>query len=431
MRRRVLLVLLLSLSAARAAEGPPAAPAEAVVPDAAAFPGWLAAFRTDAIAQGIKPETYEAAFAGAQPVERVIELDRRQPEFLQTFAEYFDRRVTPSQIARGETMLAEHAALLDAVEAQYGVPKTVLVAFWGLETRYGAYLGSFNIPLSLATLAWEGRRSAFFKSQLIDALRIVDAGHVAAADMNGSWAGAMGQMQFMPSTFRAYALDGDGDGRIDLWNSLPDALHSAAHYLKRAGWRTGEPAAREVRLPADFDWRQARITHRVPLADWIAAGVVPADGGAWPSVAGPAAIVLPQGWQGPAFMVFDNFDVVMRWNRSVNYALAVAQLANRLAGGVTLVARAGEAGALSTAQVRTMQHYLNTLGFDTGTPDGLMGPRTQSALRRFQAAQNLPADGYPSPSVYARIEAVHETADRLSLAPSATLSDPPSGGTHP
>lgn len=420
MRSAVLFAVLLALSA-HASDAPRPTPAD----PAAAFAGWLAAFRAEAVAQGIPPGTFDAALAGAQPIERVIELDRRQPEFLQTFADYLGRRVTPAQVARGQAMLAEHAALLDAVEARYGVPRAVLVAFWGLETRYGGYLGSFNIPASLATLAWEGRRSAFFKSQLIDALRIVDAGHVAAADMNGSWAGAMGQMQFMPSTFRAYALDGDGDGRIDLWNSLPDALHSAANYLKRAGWRAGEPVAREVRLPENFDWRQARTTHRAPLADWIAAGVAPADGGAWPAVAGPAAIVLPQGWQGPAFMVFGNFDVVMQWNRSVHYALTVAQLANQLAGGTPLAAQAGEPGALSTAQIRAMQHYLNTLGYDTGVPDGLMGPRTQSALRRFQAAQNLPADGYPSPGVYARVEAAHVAADRLTLAPSATLSEQP------
>lgn len=422
MRSVVLLAALLALSA-HAADAPRPAPAD----PAAAFAGWLAAFRAEAVAQGIQPGTFDAAFAGAQPVERVIELDRRQPEFLQTFADYLGRRVTPAQVARGQAMLTEHAALLDAVEARYGVPKAVLVAFWGLETRYGGYLGSFNIPASLATLAWEGRRSAFFKSQLIDALRIVDAGHVVAADMNGSWAGAMGQMQFMPSTFRAYALDGDGDGRIDLWNSLPDALHSAANYLKRAGWRAGEPVAREVRLPGNFDWRQARITHRAPLADWIAAGVTPAAGGAWPPAAGPAAIVLPQGWQGPAFMVFGNFDVVMQWNRSVNYALAVAQLASRLAGEAPLAAQAGEPGALSTAQIRAMQHALNTLGYDTGMPDGLMGPRTQSALRRFQAAHDLPADGYPSPGVYARVEAAQAAADRLTLAPSATLSEQPGG----
>lgn len=393
--------------------------AEDTAPPAQGFADWLAAFRTEAAAQGISAATLDAALGGAEPVTRVVELDRRQPEFLQTFSDYLGRRVTPRQVVRGQAMLAEHAALLDAVEARYGIPRSVLVAFWGLETNYGATQGSFNIPASLATLAWEGRRSAFFKSQLLDALRIIDAGHVAAVDMNGSWAGAMGHLQFMPSTFRAYALDGDGDGRIDLWGSLPDALNSAANYLRRAGWRVGEPAAIEVRLPPDFDWRQARIAHRLPLADWIAAGVQTADGQAWPAVAGPAAITLPQGWQGPAYMVFDNFDVVMQWNQSVNYALSVAQLARQLAGGPA-VAATGETGALSTAQVKTLQQYLGELGYDAGAADGLPGPRTQSAIRRFQATHQMPVDGYPAPSVFARVESAHAeaaSAGKLSLAP--------------
>lgn len=395
---------------------------------APAFDAWLAAFRVSAEAQGITPATLDAALAGAQPVERVVELDRRQPEFLQTFAEYLARRVTPAQLARGAAMLAEHAVLLDAVEAKTGVPKSVLVAFWGLETNYGRTLGSFNIPVALATLAWEGRRSRFFEAELIDALRIVEAGHVAALDMNGSWAGAMGHMQFMPSTFRAHAVDGDGDGRIDLWGSVADALYSAGNYLEAAGWRRGEPAAIEVRLPENFDWRLARVSHRMAVRNWASLGVQPADGSSWPTVAGPAAIVLPQGWQGPAFMVFDNFDVVMRWNRSVNYALAVAQLAQQLAGGVALAMGPGEDGALSTAQVQTMQRQLNELGYDAGAPDGLIGPRTQSALRRFQASRGLPADGYPAPSVLARVESAHAeaaVAGRLSLAPAAPLAFEP------
>ncbi len=401
---------------------------DAAVPPVA-FDTWLAGFRTSAQAQGISPATLDAALTGAQPVTRVVELDRRQPEFLQTFADYLGRRLTPAQITRGQAMLAEHAALLDAVEARTGVPKAVLVAFWGLETNYGRTLGSFNIPVALATLAWEGRRSRFFESQLIDALRIVEAGHVSPIDMNGSWAGAMGHMQFMPSTFRAYAVDGDGDGRIDLWGSVADALYSAGNYLKAAGWRSGEPVAREVRLPENFDWRLARVSHRMAVRNWDTLGVRLADGAPWPAVAGPAAIVLPQGWQGPAYMVFDNFDVVMRWNRSVNYALSVAQLAQQLAGGAAVVAGPGETGALSSAQVLTMQRQLGELGFDPGVPDGLIGPRTQTALRRFQQSQGLPADGYPAPSVLARVAVVHSEAagaGRLSLAPAPpTAFDPP------
>ncbi len=405
MRKRFLLLAALAALPAHAQSG---------------FDRWLAAFRLDAGAQGISAATLDAALGGIAPVERVVELDRRQPEFLQTFADYLGRRVTPRQVLRGQALLQEHAALFDAVERQYGVSRAVLTAFWGLETNYGATLGSLNIPASLVTLAYDGRRSDFFRSQLLDALRIIDGGHVAATDMNGSWAGAMGHMQFMPSTFRAYAVDGDGDGRIDLWQSLPDAMHSAANYLQRAGWRAHEPVALEVRLPQDFDWRKARAAYRLPTAAWAALGVRPADGAALPAVAGKAAIVLPQGWQGPAFMVFDNFDVVMQWNRSQSYALAVAQLARQLAGGGALAAPAGEAGALSTAQLQVMQQALNEMGFDAGTADGLPGPRTHSAVRRYQVMHQLPADGYPAPSVLAHIEqtrAAAAAADMLALTP--------------
>ena len=391
------------------------------------FDSWLIAFRQDAVAQGISPATLDAALTGIAPVQRVIELDQRQPEFLSTFADYLGKRVTAQQVARGRVLLAEHAALLDAVEQTYGIPKTVLVAFWGLETHYGTMLGSLNIPASLATLAWEGRRSAFFRSQLLDALRIIDAGHVSATEMKGSWAGAMGHMQFMPSTFRAYAVDGDGDGRIDLWRSLPDAMYSAANYLKRAGWRAGEPVALEVRLPTGFDWRRARVAHRLPLAEWTALGVQTMGASPLPSVAGRAAIVLPQGWQGPAFMVFDNFDVVMQWNRSVNYALSVAQLAQQVAGGGALTARMGEAGSLSTVQLMALQQALNEMSFDAGTPDGLLGPRTQTAIRRYQVKHQLPADGYPAPSVLAHVEQTHAVAaaaGKLMRAPAPTFAEP-------
>ena len=391
------------------------------------FDSWLAAFRQEAAAQGISAATLDAALTGMTPIARVVELDQRQPEFQQTFADYLGRRVTANRVARGQAQMQEHAALFDALEARYGTPKSVLVAFWGLETNFGSTLGSLNIPASLATLAYDGRRSGFFRNQLLDALRIIDAGHVQAVDMNGSWAGAMGHMQFMPSTFRAYALDGDGDGRIDVWQSLPDAMYSAANYLQRAGWRANEPVALEVRLPEGFNWRQASASYRLPVAEWTALGVLKADATPLPSAAGPAAIVLPQGWQGPAFMVFDNFDVVMRWNRSTSYALSVAQLAHQLAGGSALAARTGEAGALSTAQLKAMQQALNEMGYNAGPADGLPGPRTQTAIRVYQVVHRLPADGYPAPSVLAHVEQKHAAAaasGELTQAPAPTFSYP-------
>ncbi|MBT9569374.1 MAG: lytic murein transglycosylase [Thiobacillus sp.] len=387
------------------------------VPAGASFDEWLAAFRQEAVEKGISPATLDSALTGMMPIERVVELDTRQPEFQQTFADYIARRVTEKRVAQGIQLAQDHAALLDAVERKYGIPRSVLLAFWGLETNYGSFLGNLNIPAALATLAYDGRRSQFFRSQLLDALRIIDDGHVLAVDMKGSWAGAMGQMQFMPGTFRAYAIDGDGDGRIDVWQSLPDAMYSAANYLQQAGWRANEPVALTLRLPENFDFAQASVDNRLPVTEWQARGVLQADGTFLPTTGSRAAIVLPQGWLGPAFMVFDNFDVVMRWNRSVNYALSVAQLANQIAGASPLPAWMGDATVLSIAELKALQHSLNELGYNAGTPDGLVGPRTQQAIRMYQVVHNLPADGYPSPSVLAHVGQRYAAAIAADQAP--------------
>jgi membrane-bound lytic murein transglycosylase B len=384
------------------------------------FDTWLAAFRQDAATQGISAATLDSALTGITPDEKVIELDRRQPEFLQTFLTYVERRTTPRQIERGQALLTEHAELLDAVEQQYAIPKAVLVAFWGLETNYGAYLGGFNIPASLATLSFDGRRSTFFRKELLDALRIIDAGHVEAIDMNGSWAGAMGQMQFMPSTFRAYAIDGDGDGRIDLWNSLPDAMHSAANYLQRAGGRAGEPIALEVRLPEGFDLRRAGINNVRPLSDWKSLGVEAVAAHAPLASSLRGALVLPQGWLGPAFMVFSNFSVVMKWNRSVNYALSVAHLSDRLQGGGPLAGgQLAEREALSREQLMNLQQQLGALGFDAGTPDGVVGPRTRNAIWLYQVTHGLPPDGHPASSLLSHVQQAYDDAAALGKLVSA------------
>ena len=370
------------------------------------FDSWLGAFRQDARAQGISPATLDAALSGVEPNERVIELDRRQPEFLQTFSNYLERRVTPAQVARGQDQLEQHAALLDAVEQKYGIPKTVLVAFWGLETNYGGYLGNHPVPLALATLAFDPRRGAFFRGELLQALRIIDAGHVAAADMKGSWAGAMGQVQFMPSTYLRYAVDGDGDGRKDLWASLPDALNSAAHFLSELGWRPGERWGREVLLPESFDWDLARPGVKKRVDEWAALGVLRADGDTLPDSDMQGAIVLPQGHAGPAFLVYRNFEVMMAWNRSINYALAVGHLSDRLLALPPLLG-GGDADnrPMSREQVLELQQLLATRGFDIGEADGVAGPRTRQAIRAWQKVAGLPADGHASPGVLEEMRA--------------------------
>ena len=371
--------------------------AQARTPDVAPFAAWLEDLRREAAETGVSGTTLDSALAGLEPIPRVIELDRRQPEFTQTFWNYLDTRVTEQRIKRGRSLLEEHRVLLASVEREYGIPPRYLVAFWGLETNFGSYLGDFPVVGSLATLAYDERRSEFFRTQLLDALHIIDEGSVQTADMKGSWAGAMGHMQFMPATFRLYAVDAGGDGRRDLWNSLQDALASGANYLARLGWRPEERWGREVRLPEDFPWEQADIAIRKPIAEWAELGVKRADGSALPSADMEGAIVLPQGHRGPAFLVYHNFEVILYWNRSINYAIAVGHLADRFAGsGEIANGRDVDNEPMTRDQSLALQRRLNELGFDAGEPDGIPGSRTKAAIRAFQRAAGLPQDGHPS-----------------------------------
>lgn len=369
------------------------------------FSAWLAEFRQEAQAQGISQATLDAALGDVQLLPRVLELDRRQPEFVDTFRNYLDKRISPQRLEKGLAALVELKPLLDEVQAKYGVPASILVAFWGLETNYGGYLGNHAIPAALATLAFDPRRSDFFRRELLQALRLIDAGHVAAEDMKGSWAGAMGQVQFMPSTYLRYAVDGDGDGRKDLWNSLPDALHSAAHYLREIGWQAGQNWGREVRLPAGFDYEQASPRLKRRVRDWAQLGVRKADGTPLPDSELSGAIVLPQGHAGPAFLVYRNFEVIMNWNRSLNYALAVGHLADRFLG---LPPVQGGTDAdnrpLSREQVMEMQRLLADRGLNVGEVDGLPGKQTRLAIRAWQKSAGLPVDGYASANLLEQLQ---------------------------
>jgi membrane-bound lytic murein transglycosylase B len=297
--------------------------------------------------------------------------------------------------------------MLDAVAARYGVPARYLVAFWGMETNYGAHLGSFPVIDSLATLAYDERRAAFFRTQLLHALHIVDDGHIRVANMRGSWAGAMGHMQFLPSTFVDHAVDATGDGRKDIWGTLRDAFASGANYLDSLGWAGDERWGREVVLPADFPYAQAQLDVTKSLAAWADMGVKRADGGALPVVDGmQGSIVLPQGHEGPAFMVYDNFRAILHWNRSVNYAIAVGYLADRIVGLPKIRNGRDVANApMAREDLLTLQERLNALGFDAGPVDGLPGPQTRAAIRRFQAAAGLPRDGHPTPALLDKLEA--------------------------
>jgi membrane-bound lytic murein transglycosylase B len=370
------------------------------------FAACTARLKQEAQAAGISAEVSNDVLDNAQWIERVIELDRKQPEFTTTFSDYYNKRVTPARVDRGRELLQEHAGLLRSISDRYGVPAHYLVSFWGLETNFGSYLGKMAITDSLTTLACDDRRSQFFTAELISAMRIIEAGDASRESMIGSWAGAMGHVQFMPSAFLRYAVDGDGDGRRDQWGSIPDALGSAGNFLSSLGWERGLRWGREVLLPAGFDYSQATRDVKKPLSDWSQAGVTDALGNRLPDIDLPASILVPGGAQGPAFIVYDNFDVIMRWNRSEFYALSVGRLADRIAGAGSLARPPPADGLrLSRQTVMTLQGHLNQLGYDSGTPDGILGSGTRRALRAFQRDRNLVADGYPSEQIIGAVAA--------------------------
>lgn len=375
-------------------------------PAAEDFSAWLAGLRQEALSRGISEPTLQSALDGLRPIERVVELDRRQPEFVDTFLNYLGQRVNDKRITKGRAQLRAHRDLLRRVRMEYGVPPQYLLAFWGMETNYGATLGGHPVIAALATLAYDTRRGGFFRNELLEALAIVDAGHIGVDRMRGSWAGAMGQMQFMPSTFNDYAVDADGDGRKDLWGTLPDAFASAANYLGQLGWKVNETWGREVRLPEDFDWRQARLGNKKTVNAWAALGVTRADGKPLPKSIQEGAIVLPQGYRGPAFLVYDNFERIFTWNRSLNYALAVGHLADRLVGGTQLSAVKGaDNRRLSRVQALEIQEQLISQGLYEGSRDGILGSRTRAAIQAYQQQAGLPADGYPSVALLEHMQA--------------------------
>lgn len=369
-----------------------------------AFQTWLTALRAEAEAQGISAETLDQALSGVEPIPRIIELDRRQPEFTETFWRYLDLRVSDQRIERGQALLAEQAPLFRAVSQRYGVQPRFLAAFWGLESNYGSSTGDYPVIGALVTLAYDKRRGDFFRAQLLDALKILDQGHIAPDRMTGSWAGAMGHVQFIPSTFQHYAVDQDGDGRRDIWTSLPDALGSAANFLSQIGWDKDGTWGREVRVPADFPWDLAGLDQRKTLPEWQALGVRDAEGGDLPAVALEASLLAPGGHAGPAFLVYKNFRVILNWNRSITYAIAVGHLADRLAGqGPLTTVRPAAERPLSRQEVEELQQRLLAKGFDPGPPDGIVGGQTRAALRAFQRHAGLPADGYPSIEVLQKL----------------------------
>lgn len=356
-----------------------------------------------AVARGISAATATSVLADVEPQERVIRADRSQPEFVQDFASYLGARVTTTRVATGRELYAANRDLLDALAARHGVPGQYIVAFWGLESNFGRVLGNVPVFQALTTLACDQRRSDYFTDELINAMTIVERGDAEPREMIGSWAGAMGQTQFMPSAYLAHAVDGDGDGRANLWASTPDALSSAARFLASLGWDPGFRWGREVSLPSDFDYSLTGLDQPQPLIAWRELGIRSTAGEAMPALAIDAALLVPAGSDGPAFLVYDNFEVIMRWNRSEFFALAIGHLADRIAGAGGLSQPPPASDPLTRDQLRTIQATLNEAGFDAGTPDGVAGPATRAAIRAWQASRGLVADGFADVGLLAEL----------------------------
>lgn len=378
-------------------------PAAAQCQGAAGFPAWLQAFKQEAAAQGISPAAL-GALQGVRFDQKVINADRAQGVFSQSFLEFAGRMVADYRMTQGRQLLGKYADTFSRIERDYGVPGPVITAFWGLETDFGANLGDFATLQSLATLAADCRRPEMFRAELTAALRLLDRGDLTPADMKGAWAGEIGQMQFVPTYYDQLAVDYDGDGRRNLVRSVPDVLASSANLLRHHGWQAGQPWLEEVRVPADLPWPEADLAIKHPRAQWADWGVTKADGGALARDNMPASLLLPMGRLGPAFLAYPNFDVYTDWNQSLVYATTAAYFATRLAGAKPVTR--GHAEALSREQIMEVQQRLQQLGHDVGGTDGVIGAQTRAAVKAVQMQLGLPADSYPSPEFLAALRKI-------------------------
>ncbi|MET3526129.1 lytic murein transglycosylase [Phenylobacterium koreense] len=418
MARRVLIVLLLAGCASPApspaphapqpapsAQAPaqPSAPIAPATSGDAGFDAWRDAFRSKAVAAGLSTMVVDRELAGLTPNTRVISLDSAQPEFSKPIGDYIKGVVSDERIARGQRYRVE-LPFWDSVEQQYGVPRDILMAVWAMESAFGAVQGDFDVVRSMSSLAYHGRRRAWAEGELISALRIIQSGEATRTQLKGSWAGAMGQTQFLPSNYLSTAVDADGDSRRDIWRSPNDALASAANLLAKGGWQRGGAWAREVALPQGFDYSLTEGP-REPVSYWEGLGVRTADGQAWkPSEQGaPAQLVAPAGASGPVFLLFPNHFAIRKYNNSTSYALGIGLLADRFAGGGPLVAAWPVEQPMAIGDRIAAQTALARLGFNPGAPDGVVGVNTRTALRAWQKARGLVADGYLSAEMVRRL----------------------------
>lgn len=359
---------------------------------------WQSNFRQFAQQRGINEATLNLAFRGLLTDKKVLRLDAYQPEFSRPIWEYMDSAVSPERIEQGRYVLKEYAPLLKKISDTYRVDAEYIVAIWGMESSYGQQLGNYSAIRSLATLAYQGReeRRDFWRNQLLAALRILQAGDMSINSLRGSWAGALGHTQFIPTTFEEFAVDFDGDGKRDLRESIPDALASTANYLSQSGWQQGQPWGTEVVLPVTFDWSETEPANWQALSYWMAQGVYRVDGSPLNAASTTrSAVIVPAGYRGPAFLSYPNFNVLLKYNNAISYALATGYLAERLKGGLDVQAAwPRHELALSRLEKAELQERLSAVGYSTDGIDGNIGPNTRAALRRWQADTGFPADGY-------------------------------------
>lgn len=411
MRNAGLAALILASASCAGAGFPPAATAgegagarESAARQSDGFDRWLTGFRTDLQDEGVDASIIASMLDGLEPNPVVLERDAYQPEFVRPVWEYLQGAVSEQRVTQGRAAQGRVSETLQAIEDEYGVDKDILTGIWGLESAYGVIQGDFDIVRSLATLAWDGRRRDFAESQLKAVAQMIARGYATREQLEGSWAGAMGQTQFIPTTYIERAVDFDGDGRRNIWESEADALASAANLLARAGWDRGEPIVEQVDLPDDFDYEAWSERTRRSVSDWTGRGVAATDG----EFDGPdgleARILMPAGGAGPAFIAYPNFDTILRYNNSTSYALGVSYLAKALEGSGDLPGGWPEANPpLGRTHARDLQAALTALGFDTQGIDGVVGPNTRSALRSFQQSKGLEPDGYAGAEAYEQV----------------------------
>ena len=393
------LVAVAALSAAQAARAAPCR-------TDGSYDAWLAAFEREAAAQGISRRAIAAAAPALTYDQHIVNIDRGQRVFTQTFLEFSGRMAAAYRIQKGKALIKANAPTFARIEQQYGVPAPVIVSFWGLESDFGANMGHYHTLSAIASLAYDCRRSDRFRAQLLDALRLIDRGDLTPEEMIGSWAGELGQTQMMPSEYYRYGVDFDGDGKRNLIASVPDVLASTANYLRGLGWRRGEPWLTEVRVPANLPWDQADLSIELPRAKWAGFGVTLADGRPLAADDLPASLLLPMGRLGPAFLAYRNFQVYLQWNNSLVYSTTAAYLATRIAGAPPLH-RGNAPPPLAFNDVKALQAMLTQAGYDVGAVDGFLGLKTRQAIKAVQSKYGLPADSYPTAELLMRMRAGH------------------------